>query len=198
MVGGVGWGVGLTTITRGYVFTVTSPEAVLVPASSSMMVDGSGNWSLTTGTWCGGASDNAVACARTLDDAGRGIDGFGEVHVKDIGVACDVGCGGAEICGTDIGVGVVDCSYDVREVCASAGEGGGSGYGVDEDWRGLGMCRWFGSISTMTRPTQCDLILLTSIALVDPISILVVAVAIVAVFTTSGRAEVNVLGVVAT
>lgn len=198
VVGGVGWGVGLTTITRGYVFTVMLPEAVLVPASSSMVVDGGGNWNLTTGTWSGGVSDNAVACARTLDDAGRKIDGFEDVHVRDIGVACDVGCGGAEVCDADIGVGVVDCSYGVREVCDSAGEGGCSGYGIGEDWRGLGMCRWFGSISTMTRPTQCDLILLASIVLVDPISILIVAVSIVVVSTTSGRAEVNVLGVAAT
>lgn len=50
----------------------------------------------------------------------------------------------------------------------------------------------------MTRPTQCDWILLASVALVDSISIVVVAVAIVAVFTTSGRAEVNLSGVAAT
>lgn len=199
VVGGVGWGVGLTTITRGYVFAVTLPEAVLVPFSSSMVVvDGGGHCSLTTGTWSGRVSDNAVACARAQDDAGREIDGFEDVHVRDIGVACDVGCAGEELCDADIGVGVVDCSYDVREVCDSAGEAGGSANDIDEnmaDGRGLGMCRWFGSISTMTRPTQCDLILLASIVFVDSISILV---AVVPVFTTSGRAEVNVSGVAAT
>lgn len=131
VVGGVGWGVGLTTMTRGYVFAVTLPEEVLVPSPSSMVVvDGGGHCSLTTGTWSAGASDNAVACARPQGETGREIDGFEDVHVRDIGVACDVGCAGAELRDADMGVGVVGCSYDVREVCDNAS---GSVHDVGED-----------------------------------------------------------------
>lgn len=154
VVGGVGWGVGLTTITRGYAFAVTLPEAVLVPALSPMVVDEGGGWNLTEGTWGGGSkslasrcssvSDNAVTCALTWDDSDCDIDGVEGVQVSEIDVACDVNSGEAEICGADIGVGVIDCSYGVREVCDSAGERGGSGYSIGGDMadrRGLGMCR---------------------------------------------------------